>query len=387
MNDYFQYVHNLKGVAQYERFKPATRAAILSLLLRPLEDYNTTLESKILENSNHEALKYISEHLDLKRYQRSIILTTRNSSYIDEVDFNNVHAIINLSRVNNTQHPNMLFRAVNTLLPDAGIYIGTVETYNDRKMTFFRKHGRFLGQLKWYADFLINRVIPRIRFLENFYYLVTKGLFHSISITETIGRLVYCGFEVIDTASIGGLTYFVAIKVKKPLEAKNPSYYPVVKLPRVGKDGKVIRVYKFRTMHPYSEFIQDYMIKMNGYNDKGKPANDYRVTRWGRFMRRLWIDELPQLINVCKGEMKLVGLRPLSWVRFNEFPVDLQKERVKFKPGCFPPYVALNMPDDQMNIEAERIYIADLKKHPYTTDLRYFLKAVYNIITNKIRSA
>ncbi|MBN1144629.1 MAG: sugar transferase [Bacteroidales bacterium] len=386
MNDYFQYVHNLKGVARYERFKPATRDAIVSLLLRPLESF-TALESKILENSNPDALHFIAQHLDLKRYQNSIVLTARNSSYVDEVDFDKVHAIINLNRVNNTQHPNKLFRAVNTLLPNSGFYIGTVETYNDRKMSFFRRHGKFLGQLKWYADFFINRVIPRIRFVENFYYMLTDGQFHSISETEILGRLVYCGFEVIDTKAIGGLTYFVSIKVKKPMETKNPSYYPLVKLPRVGKDGKVIRVYKFRTMHPYSEFIQDYIVRMNGYNDKGKPANDYRVTRWGGFMRKWWIDELPQLIHVIKGEMKLVGLRPLSCLRFNEFPEDLQKERVKYKPGCIPPYVALNMPTDLGEIEAERIYIADMQKHPYTTDIRYFMKAVFNIVTNKIRSA
>ncbi len=379
MNDYFQYVHNLKGVSHYERFKPATRDAIVSLLLRPLESF-TTLESKIIEYSNPEALSFISKHLDLKRYQNSIILTARNTSYVDEVDFDKVHAIINLIRVNNTQHPNKLFRSVNTLLPDSGIYIGAVETYNDRKMTFFRKHGRFLGQLKWYADFFINRVIPRIRFLESFHYMITNGRFHSISLTENLGRLVYCGFEVIDTRTVAGLTYFVAGKVKKPLETKNPSYYPVVKLPRVGKDGKVIRVYKFRTMHPYSEFIQEYMIRMNGYNNKGKPSNDYRVTRWGIYMRKSWIDEIPQLIHLLKGEMKLVGLRPLSRVRFSEFPEDLQKERINYKPGCIPPYLALNMFGDEEMKTAERIYIDDLKKNPYTTDLRYFFKACVNVL-------
>jgi len=81
--------------------------------------------------------------------------------------------------------------------------------------------------------------------------------------------------------------------------------------------------------------------------------------------------------------MKLVGLRPISRFRFSEFPLDLQRERIKFKPGCFPPYVALNMPDEKGNIEAERIYIRDLVRHPYTTDLKYFGKAVYNILTIK----
>jgi hypothetical protein len=104
-------------------------------------------------------------------------------------------------------------------------------------------------------------------------------------------------------------------------------------------------------------------------------------------MRKLWLDELPQMINVFRGEMKLVGLRPISLARYREFPEDMQIERIKHKPGCFPPYVALNMPDDKGNIEAERIYLRELAGHPYTTDLRYFWKAVYNIVTNKIRSS
>ena len=85
--------------------------------------------------------------------------------------------------------------------------------------------------------------------------------------------------------------------------------------------------------------------------------------------------------------MKLVGVRPLSLVRFNQFPEDLQIERIKYKPGCFPPYVALCMPDDKGNIEAERIYLRDKERNPYFTDIIYLFKAVYNIITNKIRSS
>ena len=140
-------------------------------------------------------------------------------------------------------------------------------------------------------------------------------------------------------------------------------------------------------MHPYSEYLQEYIIRNYGYNRFGKPNNDFRVTSWGKFLRKLWLDELPQLINVIKGEMKLVGVRPLSQTRFMELPPDVRKERIKYKPGCIPPYVSLNMPDAIGNIKAEKIYLNELKKNPVLADIKYFLWASYNIFSNRIRSA
>jgi lipopolysaccharide/colanic/teichoic acid biosynthesis glycosyltransferase len=386
MQRYIQYVHNLKGSANYEKLDPADKDAILSSFIRDLLNHNE-LENAIVEDSDLEVLNYISEHLDLKIYYPSIILTTDKTSYLDEVNFNNVRAIINLKKVNSIQHPNKLFRAVNTLLPDGGIYIGRLETYAERKELIYSQLGRYVGWAYWMVDFVLNRVIPRIPYLENLYYYLTNGEFHAISHAEILGRMVYCGFDIIDFRSIKGLTYFVVMKTGDPLTSASPSYYPVIKLNRVGQHGKMINVYKLRTMHPYSEFLQDFLIKLHGYNNKGKPADDFRVTRWGKIFRSLWLDEFPQLWNVMKGEMKLVGMRPLSRVRFNEFPEDLKRDRIKYKPGCFPPYVALNMPDSTSNIEAERIYIRDITARPYTTDIRYFVKSVYNIVTNKIRSS
>jgi lipopolysaccharide/colanic/teichoic acid biosynthesis glycosyltransferase len=386
MNSYFQYVHNLKGTTKFEKLDPHVKNALISKYIRVQLNQNE-LEYAIQQESDQEVFQYISEHLDLKLYYESIILTTASSSYLEKVDFTNVRAIINFRKVNNIQQPNKLFRAVNTLLPDGGIYIGRLETYAERKELIYAQLGRFLGRFFWMADFFLNRVIPRIPYLEDLYHYITNGEFHAISHAELLGRLIYCGFDIIDFRSINGMTYFVVMKTGEPRVSEKPSYYPIIKLNRIGHHGKMIKVYKLRTMHPYSEYLQDFIVKMYGYNKKGKPANDFRLTRWGMIFRSLWLDEFPQLLNVLKGEMKLVGLRPLSWVRYNEFPEDLKKERIKFKPGCFPPYVALNMPDSKSNIEAERIYISDLNKHPYTTDIRYFLRSVYNILTNKIRSS
>jgi lipopolysaccharide/colanic/teichoic acid biosynthesis glycosyltransferase len=386
METYLKQVHNLTKNIRFSKLAPGTKSAIVSYYTDWLGSLNS-LEDAIKKESSVEVLKYLKQHLDIKKYNQSIIFTTDLKSYIEDVDFDHLRAIIDFKKVNNIQHVNGLFRAVNTMLPDGGIYVGRLETYWERKLRIYQRFGHQIGRLFWICDFILNRIIPRIPLLDSFYYRITNGEFHSISKAEVLGRLAYCGFEIIDFVVINGLSYYVAIKTKEPYKFPNPSYYPIIKLQRVGQHGKMIGVYKFRTMHPYSEYLQDYVIQLHGYNNKGKPAEDFRLTRWGRWMRRYGFDELPQLINVAKGEMKLVGLRPLSLVRYNEFPEDLQIERIKYKPGCFPPYVALNMPSDKLNIEAERIYIKDLSLDPQYTDLRYFTKSIYNIIFSSFRSS
>ena len=207
-----------------------------------------------------------------------------------------------------------------------------------------------------------------------------------MSRAEVLGRLVYCGFEIVDFKIIDGLSYFVARKIKEPNQYENPSYYPIIKLQRIGQHGKMISVYNFRTTHPYSEYIQDYVIKMHGYNEKGKPADDFRVTRWGKWMRKLWIDEWPQIINVLKGEMRIVGIRPVSLRFLNEYPDDIRELRSRQKPGCVPPYVAHLSQEIESYIESERRYLLEREKAPIKTDFKIFFQAVYNITANKIRS-
>ena len=71
-----------------------------------------------------------------------------------------------------------------------------------------------------------------------------------------------------------------------------------IRLDRVGKNGKKFKVYKFRTMHPYSEFLQEYIYKKYSLREGGKFKHDIRVTTIGRFMRRYWLDELPMLLAI-----------------------------------------------------------------------------------------
>ena len=91
--------------------------------------------------------------------------------------------------------------------------------------------------------------------------------------------------------------HFILKKAKPPRTDPNPTYGPLIRLKRLGKDGKVIYIKKLRTMHPYSEYLQDYVYQTNALQEGGKFRDDFRVTSWGRILRTLWIDELPQFIN------------------------------------------------------------------------------------------
>jgi lipopolysaccharide/colanic/teichoic acid biosynthesis glycosyltransferase len=85
---------------------------------------------------------------------------------------------------------------------------------------------------------------------------------------------------------------------------------------RVGENGRLFAMYKFRSMVDGAERMQETVNEENGNGDLiHKKPDDPRVTRVGRFLRRTSLDELPQLFNVLKGEMSLVGPRPeLPWL-------------------------------------------------------------------------
>jgi lipopolysaccharide/colanic/teichoic acid biosynthesis glycosyltransferase len=208
-----------------------------------------------------------------------------------------------------------------------------------------------------------------------------------MSKNEIIGRLASCGFKIEKIISYNGLSYFVSRKISEPHFDMNPSYGPIFNMKRIGKDGKNISVYKFRTMSPYSEYIQSKMIEENKLDKGGKIKDDTRITFYGKFLRKYWIDELPMIVNWLKRDLKIVGVRPLSQDYFNRYPDSLQKLRVKTRPGLIPPYY-VDLPITFKEIcESERKYLEMYFKNPIKTDIIYFFKAFYNILIKRRRSA
>jgi lipopolysaccharide/colanic/teichoic acid biosynthesis glycosyltransferase len=216
--------------------------------------------------------------------------------------------------------------------------------------------------------------------------MLTKGRRRAISLAEGLGRLYFCGYEVLSIREIKGNVYFIARKTGQPKEDINPSYGPLFKMRRVGQNGKIIYVYKLRTMHPYSEYLQKFVFEHNQLQEGGKFSKDFRVTSWGKVLRKLWIDELPMLINFIKGDLKLVGVRPLSQHYISLYSEELRESRKKFKPGLVPPFY-VDMPKSLDEImKSELKYMRAYEKHPFRTDIKYFFGAAYNIIFKKARS-
>ena len=140
-------------------------------------------------------------------------------------------------------------------------------------------------------------------------------------------------------------------------------------------------------MHPYSEYIQDFVYKQNSLTDGGKFKDDFRIPGWGKFLRKFWIDELPMLANWVRGDLKFVGVRPISNQYLSLYSIEHQQKRKRFKPGLVPPFYA-DMPKTIEEIEkSERVYLEAYEKAPIMTDVKYFFKILYNILLNKKRSA
>jgi len=343
------------------------------------------IRALILEEAGHKEMRFIDKHTMLANPKTMIVSTTTKFN-IAKLPLPEYNYLVNLKKINDILRINKFFEEVNNKLPIGGLYINQVETYSLRKQRILKKFPPGINWGFYSIDFMVKRVMPKLWSTKKIYFIITNGRNRVMSKAETFGRLYSCGFEVIEEKMINGALYFVARKTSEPIYDSNPTYGPLIKLRRYGKEGKKIGVYKMRTMHPYSEYLQAYIYERSKLQDGGKFADDFRITSLGSFMRKFWLDELPMLINVVKGEMKLVGVRPLSTHYFGLYSDELKERRLKYKPGLVPPfYVDMPITLDEI-MASEMKYLDAYEKHPFRTDLNYFFKAFYNIIIKKARS-
>ena len=310
------------------------------------------------------------------------IIDTDNGEDVLKMNTLRPHFIVLKRALNLIQHLNTLLNRANETLENGGYMWCHCKTAVLKRRLMMERYPWGANYLLFVFHFLWHRVIPKMKWTKWFYFWVTKGKNRTYNRVEVLGRMYRAGFEVVDEEFRHGEFFVLAHKVKEPIWDDVPSGSPLIKLKRVGKDKQLIDVYKFRTMYSYSEYLQPYVYEHNHLQQGGKFANDYRVTPWGKWMRKLWIDELPMIINFLKGDMKLVGVRPLSRHYFSLYTKEMQELRTKVKPGLLPPfYYERQTPNTIEEVQAsERRYIEAYLKHPFLTDMKYFFGTIGNIL-------
>lgn len=245
----------------------------------------------------------------------------------------------------------------------------------------------FFGKVGYFFSSIFHRIFPKLHpITRSIYRNLTGDRKQYFSKTEVLGRLFRAGFQMVNYSEEKGEIRFRVYKAAEYGKPSPPSYWPLFPMKRVGKNGRIIPVFKWRTMHPYAEYVQEYIRVTQGLDETGKFKDDFRVTRWGRFLRKYWLDELPMILNLFLGHIKLIGVRPISSSYLRLYPEEFREYRKKFKPGLIPPYYA-DMPRSfEEIVRSEERYFKSFEKRAFFTDLRYLFLILSNIMLKRARS-
>jgi exopolysaccharide biosynthesis polyprenyl glycosylphosphotransferase len=188
------------------------------------------------------------------------------------------------------------------------------------------------------------------------------------------------GFDVLGAAAmlLVCAPMLAAIAVLIKLESPGPVLF---RQPRVGRDGELFEIIKLRTMVNDAEAIKAELRELNEAEGIFKISRDPRVTRIGRFLRKTSIDELPQLVNVLRGQMSLVGPRPLV-VDEDEMITGFDRRRLTITPGMTGPWQILGsarIPLHEM-IKLDYVYVANWS---LWSDVKILLRTVGVVVAGR----
>jgi lipopolysaccharide/colanic/teichoic acid biosynthesis glycosyltransferase len=385
----------LQDFEEYEKYKTYRKPSEYELVGElngngKQQKIDTEIHSGIFnaieKESGSEMAEAIIKMTGPKLSENSAVLSTTTIFNIQSLHEEKYSYIINLHKLNDIRKLDDFIDAVNQKLEEKGYFFCCVETKDQRKKRILEKFLPGLNYIYYFFDFILKRILPKLKVTRPLYFFLTHGNNAVISRAEALGRLCRGGFRIRQESFIGNLLCIEAKKTGDPLSKNENIYGPLIALPRVGKEGRIIKVYKLRTMHPYSEYIQDYVYRLHDLQDGGKFKNDFRITSWGALCRTIWFDELPMLINWFRGDMKFVGVRPLSKHYFELYKEEVKQRRIKYKPGLIPPFYA-DMPEDLESIQISEMKYLDLyDKRPLITDFKYFWKSGWNILFRHARS-
>src|SRR5580658_8124394 len=216
------------------------------------------------------------------------------------------------------------------VIDEAAIYLPLRSYYEHAAelVSLCEQHGvviRFDSQV-----FKLRNVQPRGQDLD---LVETSRVFAAAGSAELLPAMIKRTLDCLCSAAL--LVWLAPVLLVTAVLVKLTSRGPIVfSQIRVGLNKRQFKIYKFRTMVANGEQLQDQLLGMNEMSGPVfKIKRDPRVTPLGRILRKTSIDELPQLFNVLRGDMSLVGPRAMSFRDYERFDQDWQRRRFSVKPG------------------------------------------------------
>lgn len=170
---------------------------------------------------------------------------------------------------------------------------------------------------------------------------------------------------------------FLIIAILIKVESKGPVFFAHK---RIGKNGKEIKILKFRTMVDNAEdLIKEFTPEqMEEFKKNFKLENDPRITKMGKILRKTSLDELPQLINIIRGELSLIGPRPVIGMELEKYENNKRKF-LSITPGLTGYWAA----NGRSNISYEQRMIMELyyiDNISWKLDLKIFFKTILSVL-------
>ena len=202
-----------------------------------------------------------------------------------------------------------------------------------------------------------------------------KELLGKLNTYKYVKRTLDVAIASIALILLSPLFLVIAILIKA--ESKGPVFFAHK---RIGKEGKEIKILKFRTMVDNAEdLIKKFTPEqMKEFKENFKLENDPRITKIGKFLRKTSLDELPQLINIIRGELSLIGPRPVIGIELEKYENNKRKF-LSVTPGLTGYWAA----NGRSNISYEQRMIMELyyiDNISWKLDLKIFFKTILSVL-------
>lgn len=208
---------------------------------------------------------------------------------------------------------------------------------------------------------------------------MSKG--HKRPLYPRVKRVLDVIISVMALLMIWPIMLIIALMVRSD---GGPAFYSQS---RVGRNGRLFKLYKFRSMKPGADRLEDFLTseELAEYRKEYKLQNDPRVSKLGNFLRRSSVDELPQLWNIIRGDMSLVGPRPLlpSELTSNYTPEERQ-QLMSAQPGLTGYWQAMSRNESSyLTGERQRQELYYIGRVSFCMDIKIILMTVKRVITGK----